>query len=249
MAGMDEQQARASITGITEITGVMENRDSQALEIKITAVIFDMDGIIVDSEPLQVESFNETLRAYGVHISKEEFKKFVGRTQKDIYAEIVAQNNIPESVEDLIARKKVEYFKLVDSKLEPMFGVIELVEWLKGQHIKIAVASSSPLEDILTVLARIKLDRHFDEIVSAFDLPHGKPDPAVFLIAAHRLGKEPENCIVLEDTSIGVTAAKRAGMRCIAIPNYFTKGQDFSQADYLLEGMQDAKVVLEKILS
>lgn len=215
--------------------------------MKMEAVIFDMDGVLVDSEPLQVESFNEILQSYNIRISQTEFKRFVGRTQKEIFSELKEIYQIGESVESLIAKKRIQYLRLVNSKLTAMPGLLDLIALLKEKKIKIGVASSSPLMDIEMVLQRIELDQQFDAVLSAFNLPKGKPDPEVFLRTANVLEVQPSHCMVIEDTAVGVLAAKRAKMSCIAMPNFFTREQDFQLADYIADNMVEVKTILQEL--
>lgn len=214
----------------------------------IETIIFDMDGVIVDSEPLQVESYNQVLRKYNIFISKHRFKYFVGKKQSEIFAEIKENNQIEESIENLIAQKRDCYLKLVKAKMVAMPGLSNLVRCLKDKGLGIGIASSSPLADIKTILRCIKMEEQFDRVVSAENLEQGKPNPDVFLLAAKELNTTPEQCIVIEDTNVGVLAAKRANMKCIAMPNYFTRDQDFSSADFIVDDLYEAQEVIESLL-
>lgn len=213
----------------------------------IQAIIFDLDGVIVDSEPLQVESFNETLSQYAVTLTADDFKPLVGKTQPEIFTLIKNRFGVSESTESLVARKREAYLRLVTTKIEAMPGLYELVDWLKGLGIKTGIASSSPLEDIRAVLRCIYSDDVFDAILSAVGLPRGKPHPDVFLLTAKELGVSPSQCVVLEDSGMGVEAAKRATMMCIAMPNFFTSHHDFSAADFIVKSLFEAKRVLESL--
>ena len=212
------------------------------------AVIFDMDGVIVDSEPLQLQSYNQILRPYGVHLSEDDFMRFVGSTQIEILTAIKKESGISEDTHKLIQRKKEAYLALAEAKMEAMPGLYELIDWLEGLGMRIGLASSSPIEDIQAILGYIDLADHFAAVMSSVGLAHGKPHPEVFLLTAQELGVDPRRCVVLEDSGRGVEAAKRASMVCIAMPNRFTEHQDFSSA-YSIEGdLFEVKAALEDLL-
>ncbi|RLC77595.1 MAG: hypothetical protein DRJ03_17080, partial [Chloroflexi bacterium] len=213
----------------------------------VAAVIFDMDGVIVDSEPLHIESFNEIIAQYDAVITPDDFKPLVGRTQPEIFAAVKERFGIEESIESLMARKQERYLRLVETKIEAMPGLYELVDWLKALGIKMGIASASPLKDIQTVLRCIRLEGAFDAVLSAVNLLHGKPHPDIFLLTAKELGVLPGQCVVLEDSERGVEAARRAGMTRIAMPNFFTRHHDFSAADSVVESLFEAKQILDSL--
>ncbi len=215
---------------------------------RISAVIFDLDGIIVDSEPLQLESFNQILSQYRVSLTPLEFKQYVGTTQPFIFGELKKRYTIGESIEALIERKKAVYLRLVKEKMQPKEGLVELASWLQRKGVRTGIASSSPPADILAILDLLGLGGLFERVVSAFGLPHSKPFPDVYLKAAAELGVPPETCLALEDSGYGVEAAKRAGMVCIAVPNFFTEDQDFLQADHRVGSLQAAQKLIERYL-
>jgi HAD superfamily hydrolase (TIGR01509 family) len=212
----------------------------------IEAVIFDMDGLIVENELIQFESFNKTLSYYGVILAQEDFLKLVGKTQKEIFEEIKKKFNIETTIENLVEEKRKCYLQLIKGKIEPRPGFKELVNWVNAHSLKKGVASSSPKEDIVAVLRVLGFKSKFDTIVSSFELPNGKPDPYIFVKAAENLGVDRVKCVVLEDSAIGVKAAKTAGMRCIAVPSSFTVKQDFSAADFVAKNLYEAREQLEE---
>jgi len=213
----------------------------------LKAIIFDLDGIIVDSEPVQLDAFNETLKPYQIHWSEKDFKELIGMTQMEIFGKVREMNHIQESIDSLASRKKEIYTQLIKTRLKPMPGFIELFNWVEHAHLKNGIASGSPLHDILAVLDLIQLQNRFDYIQSSLDLPHSKPFPDVYLQVASKLAVEPPECVVLEDTTIGVTAATRAGMLAIAVPNSFTSHQDFTQAHYIVEDLFAARTLIESL--
>jgi HAD superfamily hydrolase (TIGR01509 family) len=185
----------------------------------LRAVIFDMDGVIVDSEPLHEQAFLEVMRELGYgHNHGIEFDDYVGRSDFELWEEFIAKNKPPHSLEDLMAMKRQRVTEVV-RQLQPIFaGLPELLEKL-APHCRLALASGSERPFIETVLSLKNLRRFFPVIVSAAEVEHGKPAPDVFLRTATLLGVQPEDCWVVEDSKPGVTAALAAGMRVVAITN------------------------------
>lgn len=212
----------------------------------IEAVIFDFDGLIVENEHIQLQSFNETLATYGVSLTEEDFHALVGKTQKEIFGELREKFGIRESIENLTTRKREKYLRLVQEKLRPRSGLKELIKWVNARGLQKGIASSSPKEDVIAVLRAIGLDSEFDSVMSSFELRNGKPDPDIFMAVAKDLGVRENRCIVLEDSAIGVQAAKKAGMKCIAAPSFFTKEQNFSEADCVVSDLFEAKEQLDR---
>lgn len=194
-------------------------------------VIFDMDGVLIDSQPMQLAAYNVVLGSYAVHLSEEEFMRwYVGRRSSDIVAFLREHFQLPESVEQLLAAKNTAYASLVRENMRPMPGLLPLLDHLTSSASRLAVASSSSVADIEEILAGLRIRQHFQFIVSGEEVPNGKPAPDSFLEAAHRLAVPPDECVVIEDSQKGVEAAVRAGMYCIAVPNRFTAAHDFSRA-------------------
>jgi len=213
----------------------------------IKAVIFDMDGVIVDSEPLHEQADNGVLNEFGKSMSKEEAIKYVGVSDEVVYSELKKKHKLPLSVEELIKKKFEIDVKLLKEKSEPMPHAIELVKQLSRSY-KLAVASSSERVKIRIVLSRLKIEQYFSVLVSAEEVAESKPQPGVYLETAKRLGVNPDRCLVIEDSASGIEAAKKAGMTVIAVPNNYTKHQDLSAADKIVNNLEEIKVVdLEKI--
>jgi len=217
--------------------------------IPVKAIIFDMDGIIVDSEPVQLESFNEVLKPYNIQLSENDFKGFIGMTQVEIFSSILNAHTIDKSIDQLRSEKKSIYTKLIKDELFPMPGLAELIEWIEQTPLKKGIASGSPLDDIHSVLDHIHLRDRFDCIQSSLHLPHGKPFPDVYLHVAEGLNVSPAACIVLEDTAIGVEAGKKAGMICIAVPNALTSHQNFSHSHYVVKDLFAARLLIESLVN
>ena len=194
----------------------------------ITSVIFDLDGLLVDTERLHCLAYQAALREHDVHISETEYAEHWVRCGKGIadWVELHGLNLDPHAVR---ARKSEHYLVLLRSSLRPMDGALELLNALYGA-MKIGLASSSYRDAVDGVLIGLDIARYFDAVVSGLDVPSVKPAPDIFLKAAALLGVSPPHCVVIEDAEKGVIAAYRAGMRCIAVPNDYTRHHDFSKA-------------------
>jgi beta-phosphoglucomutase family hydrolase len=198
----------------------------------ISVVIFDMDGVIIDSEPMQLSAYNKVLEDYGVRLSEEDFIRWcVGHKGYDIVTFLRNYFNLSESVENLLSAKNTAYLSLLRQNIHLMPGLLPLLDHLIKFGYRLAVASSSSVSDIEEVLAGLGIREKFQTVVSAEEVSKGKPAPDIFLETARRLDVTPDKCAVLEDSQSGVEAAALAGMYCIAVPNRFTAFQDFSRAN------------------
>ncbi|MFJ4922993.1 HAD family hydrolase [Streptomyces sp. NPDC088725] len=185
----------------------------------IQAVIFDLDGTLVDSEPNYYEAGRRLLAHYGVQdFSWEHHSRFIGISTLETLEALRAEYAIDVPLETLLAEKNRLYLELVRASTEVFPEMRTFVEQLHGSGVPMAVASGSSGEAIDVALERTGLAAYFTTTVSAEEVPRGKPEPDVFLEAARRLGADPARCLVLEDAEPGVAAAHAAGMPCIAIP-------------------------------
>jgi len=183
------------------------------------AVIFDMDGVIVDSEPCHEKAFEEVIEeiGYGGRHGLD-FKDYVGRTDHELWIDFLAKHNPPHTMEELLALKSQRVVEIM-RRDEPLFaGLPELVEKLSKQYC-LALASGSERVIVEAVLAMEGLRRFFGVVLTATEVRRGKPEPDIFLKAADLLGVEPRHCWVIEDSKPGVAAGLAAGMRVIAITN------------------------------
>jgi HAD superfamily hydrolase (TIGR01509 family) len=185
------------------------------------AVIFDMDGVIVNSEPLHERAFRDVFQEIGFgETHGVDFPAYYGKSDLILWQDFVAKHKPPYSVEDLLARKQKRFIEFLRAD-EPVFaGLPDLVAQL-AVRFPLAVASGSPHPVIEEVLALQQLCRFFSAVVSASDVPHGKPAPDIFLHAAALLGVPPARCVVIEDSTAGIEAARAAAMPVIAIANTF----------------------------
>ncbi len=204
------------------------------------AVIFDFDETIIDLEPQHTAAHAALCREQGSDYGDmpESFRRGSGRRIIDDIREMRAHFAWSASEEELFARRQ-ELFDAVcrDAELEAMAGVREAIAALRARNVPLAITSSAVKSSIETILERLQLRDAFTLIVDGSEVQHGKPDPEAYLLTARRLGVAPERCIVFEDSHIGVVAAKRAGMFCVAVRNpRALERQDLSAADVIVEG-------------
>ncbi len=207
-------------------------------QFNIKALIFDMDGVLVDSEPCHLQAYQELLGRLGHPYTGEDNREFLGRKDITILGILNERYNLKSSAEALLVEKEAILARLLATAV-PRPGVVKTLETAKRLGLPIAVASSATLPTIKLVVDVLKIRSYFKTLTSGDEVAHGKPAPDVFLLAAERLGVKPEHSLVIEDTYNGVLAAKAAGMYCVAIPCAVTKHQDHSAADKLLQSMEE----------
>lgn len=204
----------------------------------LKAVLFDLDGVIVDSEPLHFEADMLTMRDYGVEISEEVLISYVGTSGPEMWAELIVQYGIPDTLPGIIARQlRHKKGLLAKAKLTAIEGIPELLRNIKGAGMRIALASSSSRFFIESVIENLGIAGYFEVVASGEEVARSKPAPDVFLRAAELLQIHPEDCVVIEDSANGVNAAKAAGMRAIGFVNLNSGVQDLSAADVIVDAI------------
>jgi len=211
------------------------------------AVIFDMDGVIAETEHAHIGAEKQTMLKYGIEISEDELHEYTGTTAKVMFAGLIKKYKLDTTFDRIFKEKEEILFKLLEENVQPTRGVIDLLRQLKKMKVKLAVASSSHKRMIEYVLKKLKIIDLFDSIVGAEDIDRSKPDPEIFLISAKRLNVNPEECIVVEDSKLGVEAAKKAGMKCLGYVNPSSGKQDLSKADFVADDF--CKLDIQKLLS
>jgi len=208
----------------------------------ITTVIFDLDGLLADTEPLHCRAYQMALFEHGVRLTAADYGEHWVRCGKGIH-EWVGKHKFHLDPAALRARKAIHYQDLLRSSLRPMAGAKPLLNRLTGK-MRIGLASSSYRDAVDGVIHGLGIVSYFDTIVSGLDVARVKPAPDIFLEAAHRLGVDPAECAVLEDAEKGVLAAHAAGMRCVAVPNEYTRDHDFSKATHVCSSLNEVTVKL-----
>lgn len=204
------------------------------------AVLFDMDGVLLDSEAYICRAGVEMFREKGFKVAPEDFLEFTGMGENRYLGGVALKNNIPFELERDKARTYEIYGELVKGRLSPLNGVPEFIERCLTLGLKIAVASSADPVKISINLSEIGIpEKRFQTIVSGLDTEQKKPAPDIFLKAAERLGVKPEECLVVEDAISGVAAGKAAGARVLAMTTSFS-AKELSGADWILASLTDA---------
>lgn len=180
-------------------------------------VIFDMDGVLVDSGPPHLQSWRILAQNHGVALSDEQFQRCFGQTSRDIVRLLWGIAASDADVSRLDAEKEAIYRELIRERVPLMPGCRGLLERLRAAGLRLAVATSGPPENLELVLTEGLIANYFDAEVHGFDVARGKPAPDCFLLAAERLGLLPGDCVVVEDAPVGIRAAVAAGMPVIAL--------------------------------
>ena len=205
-------------------------------------VIFDMDGVLVDSEKFICKAACRMFAEKGLTVQPEDFLPFVGTGENRYIGGVAEKYNFPVDIVAVKKRTHDIYLEIIKGALMPLAGVHDFIETCKSMGKKIAVASSADRRKVEGNLAEINLppDR-FDVVLTAEDVEHKKPAPDIFLLAAKHLGFDAKDCLVIEDAVSGVSAAKAAGARCLALTSSFTQEQ-LSNADYWAADLADASM-------
>jgi HAD superfamily hydrolase (TIGR01509 family) len=211
------------------------------------AIIFDMDGVVLDSEYHWREAGNTMIKRLIPRWEDSRRKDYIGLTIQGIYEKLKGEFDPPISFDEFYEHYDRTALDIYENKAQLMDGIRELLEKLEEKGIPRALASSSQKSWILAAIVRLGIEPFFKIIVSAEDVNgDGKPAPTIFLKAADQLGIEPEDCLVIEDATSGVEAAKRAHMFCIGFENGISENQDLTRADMKITGIRENT---EKILS
>ena len=185
----------------------------------LRGVIFDMDGVIVDSEPYSMQALIDVLRHYGIDPSEDELRRSYGRRVRDDFVDYFCRYGVEADLDTAIAHKQARYYHLAAGQLQPFPGVMPLIRRLRDRGYRLALASAGDRVKVAFGMQALGVDGAFEAVVCGDDVAHSKPDPEIYLTAAQRLGVPPAECVAIEDAPAGVEAVKRAGMRCIAVTN------------------------------
>lgn len=206
----------------------------------LKAVLFDMDGVIIDSEPIHYRLSKMYYSELGLDITDEEYYTFVGIGDKEIFTRLKEKYGLKQKVDEMVEAYQQRYIEhlqgLKDEK--PIKGVDILIKDIYKRGFHLALGSSATRRNIEAVLEYFKLREYFDEIVSGCEVERSKPSPDIYVRAAEKLGMDPSGCVVIEDSSNGVRAAKSAGMKCIGYKNHNSGEQDISPADIIIDSFE-----------
>jgi beta-phosphoglucomutase family hydrolase len=205
------------------------------------AIIWDMDGVIADTAPYHFKAWQQVFQKRGVKFTEADFKHNFGQRNDTIIRDIQGQGTSQSEIDAISQEKENSFRNMVRQRIKPLPGVINLIKLLAEHGFKMALASSAPIENIQLLITGLGINNYFQAIISDKEVTEGKPSPQGFLLAAQRLGVKPENCIVVEDAVAGVSAAKRAGMRCLAVTNTHPR-KSLLEADLIVNTLEAISV-------
>lgn len=215
--------------------------------MSLKAVLFDMDGVIVDTEPLHRKAYFKTFNDLGIDVSEDLYTSFTGASTKRVCDTLINKFNLKQTYEE-IAKTKRDYFKdyfYNDEEFDLIPGVKELIQHYYENGITLILASSATMATINMVFEKFELEKYFSGKISGAELKESKPHPEVFLLAAKMANEPVENCMVIEDSTNGILASHRANIFCAAYRSPHSKNQDYTLANIVVSDYVDLE--LDKI--
>ncbi|MDD4409467.1 MAG: HAD family phosphatase [Candidatus Pacebacteria bacterium] len=206
----------------------------------IRAILFDLDGTLFRSEACDYIAWNEALKQFNIFVGPESYTLYTGKSAEWVEADLIEKSGldiVPNSIIDLKKKIFVEMFGEEEIALMPYAK--EAVKFFRDKSYHLGLCTGGTKREVFIKLENSNMDRCFSVIVTADDVPSNKPAPDVYLSAIDRFGLLPNQCLAVEDTETGVMAAKSAGAFCFAIPNEFSKHQNLSKADRVLDSLKD----------
>ncbi len=214
----------------------------------IKAVIFDLDGVMVDSEPFSQKAWQNLLDEYGKTFSQGEYTQMIGQEIGASAEYLRREKCLPLSIEEILAHHHQERLRITLAEAKSAKGLNRLIMSLQERAMKLAVASNSPITYVESLLGVLSLGDHFDYVVAIDHVNKGKPEPDIYRLAAFQLELEPKSCLVIEDSLVGMQAALAAGMRCVVIPDRNLDGRDFDAAYARFSSLEEIQADLDWIL-
>ena len=213
--------------------------------VAVQAAIFDMDGVLIDSEPLHFVVLNQVLGRAGHALSADENEAFIGTTNEAMWSVLIRRFRLPAPAADYIDQYNRALLRVLEQPHPPQPGVLGLIGALRERGIRLGLASSSPRAWIDATLRSIGLDRSFETIVSGDDVApgDGKPSPTIYRLAAEWLGVAPAHCLAIEDSPNGVLSAHRAGMRVIGVRTPVTAHLPLPGAECIVDSLDELRLV------
>ena len=209
----------------------------------LKAVLFDMDGVIVDTEPLHGKAYYKMFGAVNIEVSRELYESFTGQSTISICRQLCTLFNLSESPETLVQLKRAAFKHLFefDKSLALIDGVLDLIKEYHSNGLTLVLASSASMQTINFVFDRFDLDQYFIAKLSGADLKASKPHPEIFIKAAKASGFKKEECMVIEDSTNGIAAAHGAGIFCVGFRSPNSKNQVYDRADLVISSFEEIK--------
>ncbi|MCX8128785.1 MAG: HAD family phosphatase [Clostridia bacterium] len=212
------------------------------------AVIFDMDGLMIDTERLYFDTERQLAKSFGKEVKDETLWKMMGRKPLECMQIYADDLGLALPVEEILKMRDDAFEQKLINEVVPMPGLFEMLHGLENRF-RLAIATGSPARFVKIIMDRLKIESYFDVIQTSDEIINGKPDPEIYLKTIEKLNVTPGECLVLEDSSNGALAGKKAGCYVIAVPSEYTNKQDFSFADFrafdLNEARQHIKIKFE----
>ena len=210
----------------------------------IRAIIWDFDGVIIESEKLHIQAEINTMRKYGIELEDKVASKYLGLRTEDYFRELIKHYKADVELSDMLEMHRAELMRLYSNA--PLVEHVEQVlSELRGKY-KMGLATSASRKMVELSFGRYDIGKYFEAEICAEEVERGKPDPQVFIRACGKLGVSPSEAVAIEDAQNGFEAAKKAGMKVIARRAEHNKEQDFSSADYVVEDIRELPEILEK---
>jgi HAD superfamily hydrolase (TIGR01509 family) len=204
---------------------------------RFDAILFDNDGVLVDTEPLFLRATQELLATVDVHVRAEDYHEISMRRGGTVFDLATAQGISDEEILELRRLRGIRYSELIAEGVRVLDGVTDTLELLSGVH-RTAIVTTSDREHFDEIHAQTDLVRHFEFVLAQGDYTHAKPHPEPYQLAARKMGVDPARCLVIEDTERGLVSATEAGMVCVVIPNALSREGDFTSAHTRLDSMR-----------
>ena len=215
------------------------------------ALVFDFDGVVVDSEPIHLAAFSQVLRKIGIALTKAQyFGRYLGYDDHDCFLAVMKDNGRPcteDQIAQMIAEKTAIVQKVLAESVGPLPGAVALISAAADKEMPLAICSGALRAEIVLAAGQIGVLKHFAQIVSARDVAKGKPDPEGYLLALRGLSEatgrtlEPRRCFAIEDSPAGIASAKAAGMKVLAVTNSYP-ADELAQADHVATSLEDVTV-------
>jgi len=206
------------------------------------AILWDMDGVIADSISFHFAAWQETFAKRGIKFTKEDFVKLFGTRNDFIIHSVLGEKLCEEDIKIIAHEKETTFQAKAKGNIKPFPGVIKLLDTIKKGNFKLALASSAPKENIDLVTGELGIKESFNCVVCGNEVAESKPSPQIYLLAAEKLGAEPKDCVVIEDSPLGVKAAKAAGMSCLAVASTHPK-RGLSEADQVVNSSEEVDLI------